>query len=223
MNKNKLILIAEDFLALVTVFSLASIAAETVPDLREYSNIFHKIEIAVVSIFVIEYIVRLLTSKHKIKYIFSFYGIADILSILPTLLGFGNFVFLKSLRVIRISRLFRMLRVFKFSQVANDIESRLKKEQEIDFFFYFKALFTFTVLFGGLIYIFEFHNYPLADLPKSFNWAFQLLLGITPLVEPYTIAGEVVEIMTKFAGFILLALLIYLLREFIMKTFYKDF
>ncbi|MDQ5883484.1 MAG: voltage-gated potassium channel [Patescibacteria group bacterium] len=220
-KKDKKILILEDILALITLVSLVIIAMETVPDAREFLPLFKTIEYIVVGIFTFEYIVRIITAKNPFKYIFSFYGVVDLVSILPTLIGIGGFVFLKSLRIIRISRLFRMLRVFKFSEVANDIETREKKESEIDFLFYIKSLITLTVIFGGLVHIFEFHNNPLATLPESFLWAFKLLVGITPLVETYTVAGEAIKIATMFSGFMLLAVMIYLVRTFVIDRFFS--
>lgn len=218
-KKDKKILIIEDILALITLISLVTIALETVPDAREYLPVFEKIEYIAVGIFTLEYLIRIMAAKNPFKYIFSFYGVVDLLSILPTLIGVGGLVFLKSLRILRISRLFRMLRVFKFSEVANDIESREKKESEIDFFFYIKSLITLTVVFGGLVHIFEFHNNPLATLPESMLWAFKLLVGVTPLVQTYTVAGEAIKVATMFSGFMLLAVLIYVIRAYVLDRF----
>lgn len=223
MNKKIYVLIIEDILALVTLVSLVAIASETVPDMRPYQHILQKIEFWAVIIFSVEYLVRIFSARKKLKYIFSFYGLVDLLSIAPTILGFGNLVWLKSLRIIRISRLFRMLRVFKFSEVAKDIETREKKESKISFFFYVRALVTMTVVLGGLMHIFENHNNPLSSLPKTFNWAFKVLLGGTPLIETYTTAGEVILILGRFTGFILIALLVYIIRSWIMKKFYRNF
>jgi voltage-gated potassium channel len=220
-KKDRNILIIEDILALVTLISLAAIALETVPDARAYLPIFEKIEYIAVGIFTLEYLIRIVAAKNPFKYIFSFYGVVDLVSILPTLIGVGDFVFLKSIRVLRISRLFRMLRVFKFSEVAHDIESREKKESEIDFFFYVKSLITLTVIFGGLVHIFEFHNNPLATLPESLLWAFKLLVGVTPLVQTYTLVGEAIKVATMFSGFMLFGVLVYIIRAYILDRFSK--
>ncbi len=220
-KKEKRILIVEDILALITLVSLVSIAMETVPDAKSYLPIFQNIEYFVVGIFTAEYIIRIISARNPFKYIFSFYGVVDLISILPTLIGVGGFVFLKSLRVIRISRLFRMLRVFKFSEVAKDIDKREEKESKIDFFFYVKSLITLTVIFGGLVHIFEFHNNPLATLPQSLLWAFKLLIGITPLAETYTVTGEAIKISAMFSGFMLLAILIYVIRACVIDKFFE--
>jgi voltage-gated potassium channel len=223
MKNKTLILIVEDVLALITLVSLVSIAAETVPSLKDYSFVFEKIEFWTVIIFSIEYLVRIFSAKRKLKYIFSFYGLVDLLSIAPTILGFGNLVWLKSFRIIRISRLFRMLRVFKFSEVAHDIQSRERKESRLNLFSYIRALFTLTVVFGGLMHIFESHNNPLSTLPKTIAWALKVLVGGTPLIETYTMAGQAVLITARFSGFILIALFVFIIRNWIMNKYYRDF
>lgn len=218
-KKDKRILIIEDVLALITLFSLVVIALETVPDAKEYISILKTIEYVVVGIFTVEYVARISFAKNPFKYIFSFYGVVDLISILPTLVGLGGFVFLKSLRVIRISRSLRMLRVFKFSEVAHDIDAREKKESEINFFLYIKSLLLFTVFFGSLIYIAEFNYGELHMLPDALAWSFKLLVGVTPLQEPQTIFGEAVKVANIFSGFLLLGVLVYIIRSKILEKF----
>lgn len=210
-------LIIEDILALVTVFSLFMIALETVPGLESYKNTFFKIEVAVVIIFSIEYIVRIITAKNKFAYIFSFYGIADLLSILPTLLGLGNFVFLKTLRLIRISRMFRVLDIYSLSNLVESAHRRKSIEENINFFFYFKSLLALTFFLGGLMYIFEFTTPGLQSLPENLKWAFQMLVGWTPLVSPETMVGEALKMTAKISSFLMLAMLVYVIREKLMR------
>lgn len=220
-NKDKKILIIEDILALITLISLVAIALETVPDMSAYLPILEKIEYIVVGIFTLEYIIRIMAAKNPFKYIFSFYGVVDLISILPTLIGIGDFVFLKSIRVLRISRVFRMLRVFKFSEVAHDIDSREKKESQIDFFFYVKSLVTLTVVLGSLAYLLEFKDSLIITLPESLLWAFKLLVGVTPLTQTYTVAGEAIKVATMFSGFMLLGVLVYVIRGYVLERFAK--
>jgi voltage-gated potassium channel len=215
INKTKLII--EDILALITVFSLFMIALETVPNLESYKSVFYKIEVFVVIIFSIEYIVRIITAKNKFAYIFSFYGIADLLSVLPTLLGLGNFVFLKTLRLIRISRLFRMINIYNLSRMAESAEKRTSVEENINFFFYLKSIIALTFFLGGLMYIFEFGTPGFESLPENFKWAFQMLVGWTPITSPETITGEALKMTTKISGFLMLAMLVYVIREGIIE------
>lgn len=216
ITRTKLIL--EDILALVTIFSLFMIALETVPNLESHKSLFYKIEVFVVMIFSIEYIVRIITAKNKFGYIFSFYGIADLLSILPTLLGLGNFVFLKTLRLIRISRLFRVINIYNISRMAESARKREEVESKINFWFYIKSLVALTFFLGGLMYIFEWSTPGFESLPENLTWAFQMLVGWTPLVSPESMVGEALKMTAKISGFLMLAMLVYVIRDRLMKS-----
>ena len=119
-------------------------------------------EAVVVVIFSCEYLLRLTTAKNKLKYIFSFYGFIDLVSILPSIITIEGFNFLRALKVLRILRFTRMLKTtdFFFGRI-----SRFQLQAV-------KTLFTvFTILFvsSGFIYFAEsvsgqpeikIHNFP---------------------------------------------------------------
>jgi voltage-gated potassium channel len=90
------------------VLSLVTFSISTLPDLSESTHqILYGIEVVTVIIFSLEYILRILVADQKLKYIFSFYGIVDLIAILPFYIN--RSVDLRSIRVIRLLRLFRML------------------------------------------------------------------------------------------------------------------
>ena len=96
------------FIQSLILLSLVSFSLDTLPDLseklREFLNVFENISII---IFSFEYLLRIYVSKKPIKYIFSFYGIIDILAILP--FYFNKVLDLRFLRAFRIFRVFRAL------------------------------------------------------------------------------------------------------------------
>lgn len=97
------------------VLSLVSFAIETIPNLHEkWYQILKGLEIFVIVIFTIEYLIRVLASKPRTGYIFSFWGIIDILAILPFYISTG--IDLRSLRAFRLLRLFRILKLAKYSK-----------------------------------------------------------------------------------------------------------
>ena len=98
------------FIQSLILLSLISFSLETFPNLDSNTKELLKLfEIISVSIFSIEYLLRILLTKNPLSYIFSFFGIIDLLAILP--FYFASGIDLRSVRV------FRMFRLFKFSEV----------------------------------------------------------------------------------------------------------
>jgi len=105
-----------NLLAFVTLVSVALVSLETVAALAPYRTVFLVSEYIAVAIFSAEYILRLRYSPRTWRYVFSFYGLIDLIAILPSFLGFANFTFLKASRSIRIIRFLRILRLTKLAK-----------------------------------------------------------------------------------------------------------
>ena len=92
--------------------SLISFSIETLPNLSiSVTKALDIFELLTVIVFSIELALRLILSLPPLKYIFSFYGIIDLLAILPFYLSTG--VDLRSVRIFRLFRLFRIFKLFK--------------------------------------------------------------------------------------------------------------
>ena len=102
------------FIQLLIILSIIAFSIETIPNLSESTiylfNIFEKITI---TIFTLEYILRLVVADKKISYIFSFNGLIDLIAVLPYYLTVS--VDLRGVRAIRIVRLLRLSKLFKYS------------------------------------------------------------------------------------------------------------
>ena len=102
------------FIQALIVLSLISFSIETLPEISIQTKQFLRyFEIFSITIFTVEYILRLFVSKKKLKFIFSFYGIIDLMAILPFYLTIG--IDLRSIRVFRLFRLFRIFKMLRFS------------------------------------------------------------------------------------------------------------
>lgn len=102
---------------ILIVLSLVSFAMETVPDLSETTRRFLSVfETVTVAIFTVEYLARFVLSRPKRAYVFSFFGIVDLLSILPFYLALG--LDLRSLRALRLLRLFRIFKLARYGTAA---------------------------------------------------------------------------------------------------------
>lgn len=100
------------------ILSLVSFSIETLPDLSEITKqVLNIAEVIIVLIFTVEYLLRVIVADRKLRFVFSFYGMVDILAILPFYLTLGA-----DLRSVRIFRLFRLLRVFKIFRYSSAVD-----------------------------------------------------------------------------------------------------
>jgi voltage-gated potassium channel len=141
------------FIMFLIFVSVIAFSIQTIPDLSEDTRHFlHLLEIFLVVLFSVEYLLRLWVADHKLKFIFSFYGIIDLLAILPFYLSTG--IDLKELRAIRLLRLFRAFKLFRYLNAANRIFRALRiVREEIILFLAIAGLMLFFSAVG--IYYFE--------------------------------------------------------------------
>lgn len=207
----------EHFLALATLVAVATVALETVPSLSAYNAVFQSLEVAIVTIFSLEYITRLYYSPNRLRYMFSFFGIIDLAAILPSYLGLSNLTFLKAARAVRIIRLLRMLRLAKFSEIKrkkNAAQSLYKINLEI----YSTTLLIATLLLGALFYVFESHQAAAQDIPSGMWWALRAILGGISYPQPETLGGIITLILARFTSMLMLGMLLGLVGTMLRKV-----
>lgn len=180
------------FIQLLIILSLISFTIETLqnlPDTLRYAlNVF---EIVTVLIFTIEYILRVVVADSKRKFIFSFYGVIDLLAILPFYLATG--VDLRSLRILRLFRLFRILKLFRFSETLQRFQTVfIKVKSELALF----AIAAFFLLYLSSVGIYYFEH---EAQPENFGSIFHCLwwsvATLTTVgygdVYPVTVGGKI--------------------------------
>ena len=126
----------ELFIQALILFSLLTFSLETLPNLSEKEKHWLYIsEIVTIGIFTIEYLTRLILSKRKLSYIFSFFGIIDLIAFLPFYIGLG--IDLRSLRAVRFVRLLRLFKMARYSKALQRFHRAfvISKEEIILFFF----------------------------------------------------------------------------------------
>lgn len=165
------------------------------------------IEWVAVSIFTIEYLSRLYVSKPAYKYSLSFFGIVDLVSILPTFLGLGNFTFLKSARALRIIRLLRMLRLAKITR-SGVIDEENMSTLSLNVLIYFVTLIFALLVTGTAMYLVEPSAAAFASIPAGMWWSLKVFMAGIPVTEPVTQLGEFFFVLTRFVGLLLLGLLV---------------
>lgn len=136
------------------VISLITFSIDTLPNLSdEIKHYLYYIEVITVSIFTIEYLFRIFIAEKKLNFIFSFYGLVDLIAILPFYISSG--LDLRTVRTLRFLRLVRVLKLFKYSQAINRFRRALviAKEELILFGF-----ITLIMLYLSSVGIYYFEN-----------------------------------------------------------------
>ena len=199
--------VINDFLSFLTIVSILTIVIETVPELSRFHLWFLVVEWVAVIFFALEYIARLWSSKQPLGYAFSFFGIVDLVAILPTLLGLGNFSFLKSARVIRIVRFLRLIRISKLAKAEMDSIEETLGAFGFTIAIYAAAVVSVLLLLGVVLHV-MLPGGEYWSVPGGMFWAFTVFLGGFPTVIPPGMAGLVLYILAKFLGMALFGLLI---------------
>jgi voltage-gated potassium channel len=192
----------------IILFSVAVILLESVPAISGmYSNYFYTTEWILTIIFSMEYILRISISPKPGKYIISFWGIIDLLSILPTYLSlfvFGYHYFL-TVRIFRLLRLFRVLKVARFNEETLTLISALKSSTyKISAFF--MAVVAIVTFMGTLMYVVEGNQTGFTSIPQSIYWA---VVTVTTVgygdIVPTTAIGKFISSVAMIMGYAIIA------------------
>ncbi len=176
---------------LLIILSVVTFSIETIPDLKPRTrSILKSFELFCVIIFSIEYVLRVYVADKKLKFIFSFFGIIDLLAILPFYVAFG--VDLRSVRTLRFVRLFRLLKLVRYNRAIKHFARAISiAKEEILLFFFITLILIY--LSGVGIYYFEHEAQPeqFSSIFDSLWWA---IITLTTVgygdVYPITIGGR---------------------------------
>lgn len=195
-------------LLLMIVISIVVVMLESVPSIgKKYGSELFIIEWGITIIFTIEFFARLLCVGKPLKYIFSFYGLVDILSILPGYLslfitGTHSLSVIRSLRLLRV---FRILKLAQFIGEANLLIRSLKASRAkiIVFMFFVMSL---TFILGSLMYIIESPEDGFTSIPRSIYWAIVTLTTVGyGDIAPQTDLGQFIASFIMITGYAIIA------------------
>lgn len=183
--------------------SVLILILNSIPSLNRYLSIpFLILEWALTLAFTAEYLLRIYCSKNAMRYIFSFYGIVDALSIFPFYLGiiFPSMQSVAVIRILRVLRVFRILNMGSFMQEASILLLSLRKSlRKIVIFMMF--VFITAIILGSFMYAIEGDINPnLSSIPKGIYWAIVTLTtvgygDITPLTDMGQIVAGIMMIL----------------------------
>ncbi|MEJ2609347.1 MAG: ion transporter [Candidatus Thiodiazotropha sp.] len=184
---------AFDFFIQGLIFlSIITFSIETLPNLvAGKRELLRAVETIIVILFTLEYLIRIYVSNSKISYIFSFYGLIDLIAIIPFYLSTG--IDLRSLRIFRLLRLFRLMKLFRYSKSIHRFSRAfsIAKEEIILF-----CIVTIMLLYLSAVGIYYFENEAQPEAFKSiFHSLWWAVATLTTVgygdVYPITIGGRI--------------------------------
>jgi voltage-gated potassium channel len=137
-----------------------------------YGDVFYVLEWAFTVAFTAEYVARLLVVNQPLRYARSFFGIVDLLAVLPTWLSllFPGSQYLLVVRLLRILRVFRILKLARYVSEAGVLMSAMRRSSRKIFVFLF-AIMTVVTVFGALMYVVEGPEHGFDSIPLGIYWA----------------------------------------------------
>lgn len=190
-------------LASVTVVMLDSVLIMRM----QYGKYFFYAEWFFTILFTLEYALRLFSTPNRLRYMLSFYGIVDFLSILPTYLSllFGGLQYLLVVRILRLLRVFRILKMADYMQQAGFLTMALKSSRH-KIVVFFLAVIILVTIFGSVVYVVEGAENGFTSIPVSIYWA---VVTMTTVgygdMSPKTPVGQAIASFVMIMGYSIIA------------------
>ncbi|MBA2483815.1 MAG: ion transporter [Nitrosomonas sp.] len=191
---------------------LLSVIAVMLDSIEQVHNLFgywlFRIEWIFTILFSIEYLLRIYSSPKPFKYIFSFYGIVDLISIIPSYLALvipeaSYWLVVRLLRVLRIFRVLKMARHLSEGHLL--LRSIYQSRRKVVVFF--TAVLILSIIFGSLMFLVEGPERGFTSVPKSIYWT---IVTITTVgygdITPQTVFGQIIATMVMLTGYSIIAI-----------------
>jgi voltage-gated potassium channel len=199
-----------DVILLITILlSVGVVMLESVPEIGlEFAKTLRIAEYVFTVLFTIEYVLRLIAVKKTSKYVFSFYGIVDLLSILPTFVelllpGVGS---IRVIRIFRLLRVFRVLKLVGFLREAGVLRMALWASRRKILVFMGAVLVLVTIM-GTMVYLVEDSASGFTSIPRSIYWA---IVTVTTVgygdIAPVTVLGQTLASIIMLIGYAIIAI-----------------
>jgi voltage-gated potassium channel len=196
------------FLLWFILISILVVCLESIPKVRnQYESAFFYLETIFTIIFTIEYFLRIYSHPKPLKYLLSFYGIIDLLSIIPFYLTYfspsGHY--LVTIRILRLLRVFRILKLSSFVHHAQVLKSAIASSlQKITVFMLF--IIALVLIIGTIMYVVEGEENGFTSIPQSIYWA---IVTITTVgygdLTPQTPLGQIISSVVMIMGYAIIA------------------
>lgn len=193
------------------VFILASVGvvmAESVAAIRaEHGVLLRQLEWIFTGLFTVEYLLRLYSARRPLRYARSFFGVIDVLAVLPTYIAalIPGAQYLLVIRVMRILRAFRVLKLAHYVAESNVLmRAMIASRRKITVFVF--AVFTLVVVVGSVMYLIEGEENGFTSIPRSVYWAIVTLTTVGyGDISPQTPLGQALASVVMVMGYGMIA------------------
>jgi len=174
---------------------------------ESYGNLLYIVEWFFTIVFTIEYILRIISTRKPMTYIFSFYGMIDLLSVLPTYLSLvmtgGQFLIV--IRILRLLRIFRVLKLGRYLRASSYLMIAVRNSRhKIAVFLWF--IIIIVVIMGAIMYLVEGPENGFMNIPESIYWAIVTLTTVGyGDISPHTGLGKIIASVIMIIGYGVLA------------------
>ena len=204
----------------IIVLYLISLTLETLPSLEAHKSVFQTLENVFTGIFIFEFVCRMVVYPKPIKYVFSFFGIVDIVSIVPALFGTN----LMAVRVFRLLRIFKLFRSKRMNQAVTRISNALL-EIRTDLLLFCSIVLILLYFPAVGIYLFENEAQPeiFSSIPAAMWWAVATLTTVGyGDAYPITTGGKIFTSIITILGIGIIAIPTGLISAALTRSKNKD-
>jgi len=194
-------------LLVMIVLSVAAVVLESIAAVRaRYGTALRVSEWVFTGLFTVEYLVRLVSVRRPWRYATSFFGLVDLLAILPTYLSLilpGA----QSLLAVRALRLLRVFRVFKLARYLGEVKALIDalRATRAKIAVFLATVLTLALIMGAAMYVIEGEESGFTSIPRGLYWA---IVTITTVgygdISPHTYLGQAVAAMAMILGYSLI-------------------
>ena len=195
-------------LLILILLSVVLVMLESITEIHvKYKSELDIMEWIITGLFSAEYITRLIAIKKPLSYVFSFYGIIDLLSTIPKYISLimSGTDSLIALRALRLLRVFRILKITRFIGESNFLVKALYASRAKISVFLF-AVFILCIIFGTLMYLIEGEINGFTSIPRSIYWA---IVTMTTVgygdIAPQTPLGQLLASLIMIMGYGIIA------------------
>ena len=195
-SQSRLKKIFDIFCISVIIFDLIVFPLETVSVFSVYSQQILFIHYIIIFMFTLEYLIRIIGSEDRWKFITSFYGVIDLLAIMPFFLTYG-IADTTYLRIVRLARLFRILKLTRYSKTVKKLIKAIA-EIKVELLTILTVAFFVIYIFSALIYVLEYKAQP-EKVANMFDAFWLTFVTVTTLgygdITPITAGGRFLTVL----------------------------